>query len=663
MKNKVIKIVIIMLCVVFTTTFFLACVGDTTPTNQVILGIDIVIEEFERDNYEIFEGEVSGFEAQFDNAEHIVAVRVDGGRTDMLGVWIFDDVDSALGAIGEIQITAFVHGLEARRYNNIVWFGTDCANRLFNYVRGAVATRPARLTGSYLPWLSTRDTYIVNEYDQTVLWQGINAGGLFVTEQWMSLLVSENLPAVPEVGPDPYAYYRIHANQFPYRDHMPMSELFYARFGALGALQIWENYRRNFWTDYDFHQIAEMGMNVIRLPFTYVTVDPEFHNVPAIPGQRFNFTRLEQFIQDAANHGIYTMLDLHGAYGSHNGQDHSGRRIPVPVNSPTRTVANPDGSWVPYVTFFNPNCPIGTENRRKTLEMWVAIAEHFADNPNVAALDLLNEPGEHGGFTGINHWNFYDEMYRGIREVNPDHIIIFGANWWQAHLPHPRNNQHGFNWNSNIIYKFHHYTHYGLNVNGVTNAQGAVVNGVSWGSVVINRPTNPSAFLYQNPDALERNRLALYNAHMASMRDRVNGVNGANSGLNGWNVPILMGEFTVLPGGDHSCQAWLSTLALFQEHGWSWTSWTYKVRSGIGGSNWGIFNTHIGGNNPMGNSYMLNPRTDTFEDIIEKWSRINTLDPSETTRKRTFYSGRTLFDVMQETNHRFLPRFDISSTL
>ena len=36
------------------------------------------------------------------------------------------------------------------------------------------------------------------------------------------------------------------------------------------------------------------------------------------------FDRLDWFIEEAAKHGIYTLIDMHGAFGSQNGKDHSG---------------------------------------------------------------------------------------------------------------------------------------------------------------------------------------------------------------------------------------------------------------------------------------------------------------------------------------------------
>ena len=422
----------------------------------------------------------------------------------------------------------------------------------------------------FLPMLRVEGNRVLNAYNEEVLLQGVNAGGLFVTERWMTLIA----------GPHAIA------------DNIPMHNIFLERFGVEKTQQIWQHYRENFWTEQDFKNIVEMGMNVIRLPFMHLTVDPYFNQVPALPDERFNFTLLEEFVADAARHGLYTILDLHGTYGSHNGQDHSGLTIDVPQGA----------NVMDYVTFWNPDCPIGTENRRKTTELWVAIAQHFYGNPNIAGFYLLNEPGEKGTLTVARHWNYFNELYKAIRAVNDHHIIIFNPSWGGGDVPHPTNNPYGFNWGTNVIYSFHHYTHY----NGATN----------------------------------------YELHMENMLWRVDEVMARDFG-----VPLMMGEFTVLMGG---LEGWKGTLRLFQERGWHWTSWTYKVQM----SNpdwgpdtvWGIFNSRLVQEYGIQEA-LVHPQTDSFDDIMRKWARTGT--DNEHMFKFAFGCGTTLFDVMRKVIAEF----------
>ena len=137
----------------------------------------------------------------------------------------------------------------------------------------------------------------------TVFLRGVNAGGLFVTEHWMT----------------GFSY-----GTKPNNDYKSLTKIFIDRFGAEKTKELWKEYRANWWTDTDFENCVNMGMNVIRLPFTYMNVD--FNAITSYDnaGKNYDFSALDAFIERAAEYGLYTILDLHGAYGSQSGQDHSG---------------------------------------------------------------------------------------------------------------------------------------------------------------------------------------------------------------------------------------------------------------------------------------------------------------------------------------------------
>lgn len=71
------------------------------------------------------------------------------------------------------------------------------------------------------------------------------------------------------------------------------------------------------------------------------------------------FSRLDWFVEQASKRGIYVILDLHGAFGSQNGQDHSGEVI----------------DNVSDVTFFS-----NDTLKNQTLELWKVVAARYAGN-------------------------------------------------------------------------------------------------------------------------------------------------------------------------------------------------------------------------------------------------------------------------------------------
>lgn len=265
-------------------------------------------------------------------------------------------------------------------------------------------------------FLTVDGTEVRSNNRGAVMLRGTNAGGYLLIEEWMTSIIG------------------VENNKL---DHKKTTEIFVERFGKQKTLQLWETYRNNFWTEQDFANCAEMGVNVIRLPFSYMSLDPEYDNVTKINGQKYNFSLLDNFVRKAESYGIYTMLDLHGAYGSQNGMDHSGERIENKID----------------VDFFS-----NEEKQQKTIDLWAAIANRYKDDPAIAGYDILNEPAEHAGTTTAQHWEFFDKVYEAIRAEDERHIVIFESCWDGPNLPRPE----VYGW-ENCMYSFHHYTSYDTN--------------------------------------------------------------------------------------------------------------------------------------------------------------------------------------------------------
>ncbi len=227
--------------------------------------------------------------------------------------------------------------------------------------------------------------------------RGTNAGGWLVPENWM--------------------------NPTNASDQKTMMTTLANRFGTSKRDELVSTYENNYWTTQDFDNCAEMGMSVIRLPFTYMNLCDDNGNLKSNA-----FDRLDWFVQNCSQRGMYVILDMHGAFGSQNGMDHSGE-----IN---------DGKQLYY----------NQSNKDKTLNLWKKIAEHFKGNPAVAAYDILNEPGIKAAATYSLHWDFYNEIYNTIRSKDSNHIIIMESCWDADNLPRP--SQYGW---TNVAYEYHYY--------------------------------------------------------------------------------------------------------------------------------------------------------------------------------------------------------------
>ncbi|MDO3409321.1 cellulase family glycosylhydrolase [Saccharibacillus sp. CPCC 101409] len=315
----------------------------------------------------------------------------------------------------------------------------------------------------------------------TVYLRGTNAGGWLVQENWMN----------PTDAPD----------------QKTMMNTFKNRFGASVRDELIKVYEDNYWTTQDFDNMANMGMTVVRLPFTYMNLVDDNGNLKSNA-----WSRLDWFVENSRQRGIYVILDMHGAFGSQNGMDHSGE-----INDGNQLYDSPG-------------------NREKTLKLWEQIAAHYKGNPAVAGYDILNEPGIKAGLTGKKQWDFYNEIYKRIRAVDSEHIVIMESCWDADHLPRPSD----YGW-TNVVYEYHYYP---------------------WG---------------MDNDAA---------GQKSYIDGKVSDINGHNYG-----VPTFIGEFTSFV----SDAAWKNTLSVFNREGWHWTTWSYKSTASTGGTNsWGIYNHNPG---------------------------------------------------------------------
>ncbi|MBP5091637.1 MAG: cellulase family glycosylhydrolase [Bacilli bacterium] len=382
-------------------------------------------------------------------------------------------------------------------------------------------------------YVKTEGSELLDSEGNKFILRGTNLGSYFLHERWMALTDSPDM------------LYTVNALT--------------KKFDRDAAFELLDIYQENFWTSEDFDAVQEMGLNCLRLPISYMDVfdldfdlmrsdDPtaeELLNM-TLTLRKDHLRKMDRFMDEAERRGIYVILDLHGAYGSQNGNDHS-------IDSRQH-----DWLWR--------RDDVGEAFRELTVELWTVLAEHYKDYKNIAAYDLLNEPAGDAqdagcltSVTGKQQWDFFDELYKAIRPIDPNHVLIMESCWGAENLPKPSL----YGW-SNVMYEFHHY----------------------------DSTTDDDASL-------------------ASHRYRVENIVGANFG-----VPLYMGEFC-----PHcSYEGWQSILHLLNENHISWTNWNYRVK---GFSEWGLFHirTDNGGDPslPVSEIPSIAGGRDSFEEIERKW--------------------------------------------
>ena len=266
-----------------------------------------------------------------------------------------------------------------------------------------------------------KNIYDDNGKGNLVQLKGVNVGGYLFQELWMTpTRDSKNIKAEMDI----YTY---------------LSD----KYGQDRMRELISVYQDNYFTEEDFDNLYNLGVNVIRLPFWYM-------NIVDFEGNFLKdwHLRFDWFISQAGKRGMYVILDFHGAPGSQNGSDHSGI----------------DGGEFKEEAsqFFFGDKETVDKNRQLYYIIWEEIASRYKDNPVVAGYDLLNEPFCTYRYTSSLEdsqlhnilWEVYDTAYKRIREIDNMHIIIMEATWDSKDLPDP--NLYGW---TNVMYQYHNY-HY-----------------------------------------------------------------------------------------------------------------------------------------------------------------------------------------------------------
>ncbi|EIN04828.1 glycoside hydrolase family 5 protein [Punctularia strigosozonata HHB-11173 SS5] len=231
--------------------------------------------------------------------------------------------------------------------------------------------------------------------------RGVNLGGWFVLEPWITPSMFENTGNDDIV--DEFTFGQLQDDDV-----------------ALKALQ---NHWETWMTEEDFANMSAAGLNHVRLPVGYWSVpltssDTNFTTSvsPYTPGA---WPYILQALNWAKAHNIHVILDLHGAPGSQNGYDNSGQRT-----------SNPQ--WA----------NASTTNVARTLDILRFMVKNVGGMVDV--IELLNEAA---GFTSSQFAEtvrqFWQDGYDVVREAAGGGIKVMigdaflGVDSWEGFLTYP----------------------------------------------------------------------------------------------------------------------------------------------------------------------------------------------------------------------------------
>lgn len=204
--------------------------------------------------------------------------------------------------------------------------------------------------------------------------RGVNLGGWLVIERWITPSIFRGIQGVDE--------------------HSLCHEL-----GLEEAKKRLETHRQTFITEEHIQQISELGLNAVRVPLGYWLFD----DTDGFVGGAYRY--IDALFGWAAKYNIEVLLCLHGAPGSQNGWDHSGRSSGV--------------GWHTDVS-----------NMKRTLETVQRPCERYGGNERLYGLELLNEP--HASLPLRILVQYYREATKVIRQHSRKRIRVVVSDAFRA---------------------------------------------------------------------------------------------------------------------------------------------------------------------------------------------------------------------------------------
>jgi glucan 1,3-beta-glucosidase len=193
--------------------------------------------------------------------------------------------------------------------------------------------------------------------------RGVNLGAWLVLEKWMTSDTYRGTDAEDE-----YTLCQTLGNK------------------AKGRL---DQHRETFITSDDFLWIKKCGLNAVRLPIGYWALEAP---KPYVECSSYIDFALDQ----CQRNGLKLLLDLHGAPGSQNGWDHSGRMGPINWPQP--------------------------QNVQETLRVIESFAQKFGGHPALYGIELLNEPRPEVPLDVLKQ--YYQDGYARVRKHAGPNVAV-----------------------------------------------------------------------------------------------------------------------------------------------------------------------------------------------------------------------------------------------
>lgn len=239
-------------------------------------------------------------------------------------------------------------------------------------------------------YLKAKGRTIVNDADEEVLLIGWGLGNWFLNEGYM--------------------WNSFENSRFdrPRRIERVVEELT----GKAYKEHFFKEFRRNYITEAEIRDMAELGYNSVRIPIHWRLLMEEDEEIIF---KESGFDLIDQCLEWCEKYSLYAFIDMHGAPGGQTG-------------------ANIDDSIDDVPRLFTDE-----HSYKQCIELWKEIARRYKDRYIVGGYDLLNEPIRPGSAQVVSYDHllprliqFYEDVIHEIRKIDDKHMFSIEGHHWST---------------------------------------------------------------------------------------------------------------------------------------------------------------------------------------------------------------------------------------
>ncbi|CAG8671851.1 13053_t:CDS:2, partial [Ambispora leptoticha] len=224
--------------------------------------------------------------------------------------------------------------------------------------------------------------------------RGVNLGGWLVLEPWITPSLFDQFLTSARPAVDEWTFTQV--------------------LGPIEAKRQLTRHWETWVTECDIKRLSEYGINHLRIPIGYWAFDV----LPSEPWVMGAFDYLLKAITWAQTYKLKVEVDLHGAPGSQNGFDNSGKRGKI-------------------------NWQTNKQNIPRTLKvLQILCMNTVAYQNSITAINILNEPTSWGGNNISITQEFYKEAYEIVRRYHPNALVVMHdsflpLSFWKGFMQEP----------------------------------------------------------------------------------------------------------------------------------------------------------------------------------------------------------------------------------